>query len=69
MLAPDAHLYRSDPVLARLIDEGSPLPAEPDRRGRPDDPYGVVMRAIAGQQLSVKAAACPTCPTARSSAS
>ena len=57
VLAADAHLHRADPVLARLIDDGGPLPAKPDRRGRPDDPYGVLLRAIAGQQLSVKAAA------------
>jgi DNA-3-methyladenine glycosylase II len=57
VLAPDAHLHRADPVLARLIDEGGPLPAKLDRRGRPDDPYGVLLRAITGQQLSVKAAA------------
>jgi DNA-3-methyladenine glycosylase II len=56
VLAPDAHLHRADPVLARLIDEGGPLPAEPVRRGRPEDPYGVLVRAITGQQLSVKAA-------------
>ena len=56
MLAPDAHLYRADPVMARLIDDGGPLPAEPGRRGRPEDPYGVLVRAITGQQLSVKAA-------------
>jgi DNA-3-methyladenine glycosylase II len=57
LLPADAYLHRSDPVLARLIDEGGPLPERLDRRGRPDDPYGVLMRAIAGQQLSVKAAA------------
>jgi DNA-3-methyladenine glycosylase II len=57
LLPADAHLHRSDPVMARLIDEGGPLPAVMDRRGRPDDAYGVLMRAIAGQQLSVKAAA------------
>jgi DNA-3-methyladenine glycosylase II len=56
VLASDAHLHRADPVMARLIDAGGPLPAKPDRRGRPEDPYGVLMRAIAGQQLSVKAA-------------
>jgi DNA-3-methyladenine glycosylase II len=43
--------------MARLIDEGGPLPAEMDRRGRPEEPYGVLVRAITGQQLSVKAAA------------
>jgi DNA-3-methyladenine glycosylase II len=55
-LTPDSHLRRADPVLARLIDEGGPLPLEPDSRGRPDDFYGALVRAIAGQQLSVKAA-------------
>jgi DNA-3-methyladenine glycosylase II len=55
--APDAHLHRADPVLARLIDEhGGPLPLEPDSRGRPDDLYGALVRAITGQQLSVRAA-------------
>jgi DNA-3-methyladenine glycosylase II len=56
MVAPDAHLRRADPVMARLIDEGGPLPLEPDSRGRPDDPYGALVRAVAGQQLSVRAA-------------
>jgi DNA-3-methyladenine glycosylase II len=57
VLAPDAHLHRADPVMAHLIDDfGGPLPAA-DRRGRPDDPYGALVRAITGQQLSVKAAA------------
>ena len=54
----DAHLRRADPVLARLIDDGGgPLPLEPDSRGRPPDLYGALVRSIAGQQLSVKAAA------------
>ncbi len=53
----DAHLRRADPVLAGLIDGyGGPLPAEPDARSRPDDLYGALVRSIAGQQLSVKAA-------------
>jgi DNA-3-methyladenine glycosylase II len=56
VLAPDTHLSRADPVIARLIEDGGPLPAKIDRRGRPEEPYGVLMRAIAGQQLSVKAA-------------
>jgi DNA-3-methyladenine glycosylase II len=56
--APDAHLSRADPVMARLIDDfGGPLPDEPDRRGRPDEHYGALVRSITGQQLSVKAAA------------
>jgi DNA-3-methyladenine glycosylase II len=54
--APDAHLHRADPVLARLIDAGGPLPLEPDSRGRPAELYGALVRTIAGQQLSVKAA-------------
>lgn len=58
MLAPDTHLRRADPVLARLIDSGGgPLPAEPDSRGRPAEVYGALVRSITGQQLSVKAAA------------
>ena len=58
MLAPDAHLRRADPVLARLIDDfGGPLPEGPDFRGRPADEYGALVRGITGQQLSVKAAA------------
>jgi DNA-3-methyladenine glycosylase II len=58
VLAPDAHLHRADPVLAKLIDDfGGPLPAERDSRGRPADVYGALVRSITGQQLSVKAAA------------
>jgi DNA-3-methyladenine glycosylase II len=55
--AADAHLRRSDPVMERLIDDlGGALPFERDGRGRPDDNYGALVRAITGQQLSVKAA-------------
>jgi DNA-3-methyladenine glycosylase II len=58
VLAPDAHLHRADPVMARLIDDfGGPLPVEPDGRGRPQELYGALVRGITGQQLSVKAAA------------
>jgi DNA-3-methyladenine glycosylase II len=54
---PDEHLRAADRVLARLIDDyGGPLPLEPDSRGRPQDHYGALVRSIAGQQLSVKAA-------------
>lgn len=51
-----AHLKRSDPVLAEVILTVGTLP--PGREGRPDreDHYGALVRAIAGQQLSVKAA-------------
>jgi DNA-3-methyladenine glycosylase II len=58
VLAPDAHLYRADEVMARLIDDfGGPLAEERDNRGRPPDVYGALVRSITGQQLSVKAAA------------
>jgi DNA-3-methyladenine glycosylase II len=58
VLAPDAHLRRVDPVMARLIEEfGGPLPNERNSRGRPPDVYGALVRSITGQQLSVKAAA------------
>jgi DNA-3-methyladenine glycosylase II len=58
VLAPDAHLRRADPVMARLIDDfGGPLAAEADGRGRPAELYGALVRSITGQQLSVKAAA------------
>jgi len=54
----DAHLRCADPVMGRLIDAyGGPLPLERDARGRPADVYGALVRSIAGQQLSVKAAA------------
>jgi DNA-3-methyladenine glycosylase II len=51
-----AHLRKSDPVLAALIDAVGPLGDA--REGRPDsrDHYGALVRAIAGQQLSVLAA-------------
>jgi DNA-3-methyladenine glycosylase II len=56
MEAADAHLSK-DPVLARLIaEQGGPLPLAHDSRGRPPDVYGALLRAITGQQLSVKAA-------------
>ena len=55
-MTPD-DVLRADPVMARLIDGyGGPLPLEPDTRGRPEDHYGALVRSIAGQQLSVKAA-------------
>jgi DNA-3-methyladenine glycosylase II len=51
-----AHLRAADPVLAGLIDAVGPL--DDAREGRPDrsDHYGALVRAIAGQQLSVAAA-------------
>jgi DNA-3-methyladenine glycosylase II len=57
MEAADAQLAK-DPVLARLIaEQGGPLPLDHDAaRNRPSDVYGALLRAITGQQLSVKAA-------------
>ena len=49
-------LHAADPVLGALIDELGPLDEEARRRGRPKDPYGALLRAIVGQQLSTKAA-------------
>ncbi len=51
-----AHLRRSDPVLADVIAAVGTLASA--REGRPDreDHYGALVRAITGQQLSVKAA-------------
>jgi DNA-3-methyladenine glycosylase II len=58
VLAPDGHLQRADPVMARLIEDfGGPLPTAEDGRGRPEEHYGALVRSITGQQLSVKAAA------------
>ncbi|MBA3420875.1 MAG: DNA-3-methyladenine glycosylase 2 family protein, partial [Thermoleophilaceae bacterium] len=50
------HLRRSDPVMGALVDRIGPLSLEDRRRGRPADPYGALLRAIVGQQLSTKAA-------------
>ena len=55
MNAADAHLAQ-DPVLARLIaEQGGPLPTDDGPPPAPDV-YGALLRAITGQQLSVKAA-------------
>ena len=50
------HLRRADDTLAELIDARGPLDLEARVRGRPADAYGALLRAIVGQQLSVKAA-------------
>jgi DNA-3-methyladenine glycosylase II len=50
------HLRQSDDTLARVIDERGPLDLEARVRGRPQDAYGALLRAIVGQQLSVAAA-------------
>ncbi len=53
---PLEELRASDPVMRRLVDERGPLDEEQRRRGRPLEPYGVLVRSIVGQQLSTKAA-------------
>ena len=50
------HLRSADDTLRRIIDERGPLDFEARSRGRPTDPYGVLLRSIVGQQLSTKAA-------------
>jgi len=50
----DEHLAASDPVMARLIASGGPI--ERDEHRVPPDLYGALLRAITGQQLSVRAA-------------
>ena len=50
------HLSGCDPILGKLVGDHGPLDEEERRRGRPDDAYGALLRAIVGQQLSVKAA-------------
>jgi DNA-3-methyladenine glycosylase II len=51
-----AHLRRSDPVLAEVIATVGRLPDARDGRPDREDHYGALVRAIASQQLSVKAA-------------
>jgi DNA-3-methyladenine glycosylase II len=53
---PFEHLSGCEPVLGALVAAHGPLDEEERRRGRPDDAYGALLRAIVGQQLSVKAA-------------
>jgi DNA-3-methyladenine glycosylase II len=50
------HLRRADPVMRDLIKDIGPLDLESRLRGRPAEPYGALLRAIVGQQLSTKAA-------------
>jgi DNA-3-methyladenine glycosylase II len=47
-----AHLAAADPVLGRMLDELGP----PEEIAPTGDPYGALVRAIVGQQLSVTAA-------------
>jgi DNA-3-methyladenine glycosylase II len=59
VVSPEAieHLRASDPVMRGLIDEVGADGLGDPRRGRPDDRYGALVRAIVGQQLSTRAAA------------
>jgi DNA-3-methyladenine glycosylase II len=50
------HLRAADDTLARVIEERGELDLDARVRGRPADAYGALLRAIVGQQLSVKAA-------------
>jgi DNA-3-methyladenine glycosylase II len=50
------HLRGSDDTLCAIIDGRGPLDRDARQRGRPEDPYGALLRSIVGQQLSVKAA-------------
>jgi DNA-3-methyladenine glycosylase II len=50
------HLRGSDDTLKAIIDERGPLDLDTRQRGRPEDPYGALLRSIVGQQLSTKAA-------------
>lgn len=52
-----AHLRAADPVLAELIDRLGPRGLDDGRDSSPHDHYGMLVRAIVGQQLSTKAAA------------
>ncbi len=53
-----AELASSDPVIAGLIEELGDLDIDDRRRRRPPvDAYGMLLRSVIGQQLSVKAAA------------
>lgn len=54
---PLRRLSAVDPVMAKLIREIPPSILEERRAERPKDHYGALVRAITGQQLSVKAAA------------
>jgi DNA-3-methyladenine glycosylase II len=51
-------LAASDPVMAELIERFGELSVDGRRRRRPPvDAYGMLLRSVVGQQLSVKAAA------------
>ena len=51
------HLRAADPVLGAIIDRYGPDGLQERREGGQQEHYGALVRAIVGQQLSVKAAA------------
>ena len=51
-----AHLRAADPVMGALIDRIGPDVIGERRRGRPTDHWGVLLRAIIAQQVSVQSA-------------
>lgn len=54
--AAERHLRSCDPLLLAVIDAVDPAALEAANVERPVDHYGTLVRAIVGQQLSVKAA-------------
>lgn len=54
---PKTRLAKADPVMAGLVKRIPEAVLDQPERERPDDHYGALLRAITGQQLSVKAAA------------
>jgi DNA-3-methyladenine glycosylase II len=57
-MTPHETLARADPVMAALVERLGRLSVEARRRRRPPvDAYGMLLRSVIGQQLSVKAAA------------
>ncbi|QRP47797.1 DNA-3-methyladenine glycosylase [Amycolatopsis sp. FDAARGOS 1241] len=61
-MTPEEHLRQADEVLGRVMDDitGTPpkLPPDPDSSGDPDipkDSYGVLVRAIVSQNISIHA--------------
>jgi DNA-3-methyladenine glycosylase II len=58
-MTPHARLAKSDPVMARLVEEHGKMSVERRlrERGQVRDPWTVLISAVVGQQLSTKAAA------------
>ena len=50
------HLRGADPTMADLVERFGLIDREARRRGRSADPFGVLVQAIIGQQVSVAAA-------------